>query len=104
MVSTSLPHKRLADDAVWENAAHRVTLMIEPGRMKVKGKTVFCTVCRMTEAVPNQDPKALGEESGHGYPLNFRHLARSIAQRHRAHVLPPQALATHCHPLRPSRQ
>jgi hypothetical protein len=38
---TSLPHKRLPDDAVWEKRGHRVTLMIEPGRMKTKGKTVL---------------------------------------------------------------
>jgi len=38
---TSLPHKRLADDTVWEKRGHRVTLMIEPGRMKSKGKTVL---------------------------------------------------------------
>jgi hypothetical protein len=31
---TALPHKRLADDAVWEKRGHRVTLMVEPGRMK----------------------------------------------------------------------
>ncbi len=38
---TSLPHKRLADDAVWEKRGHKVTLLIEPGRMKAKGKTVL---------------------------------------------------------------
>jgi Plasmid encoded RepA protein len=38
---TSLPHKRLADDAVWEKRGHRVTLLIEPGRMKAKGKTIL---------------------------------------------------------------
>jgi hypothetical protein len=32
---TALPHKRLADDAVWEKRGHRVTLMVEPGRMRV---------------------------------------------------------------------
>src|SRR5215213_6965851 len=31
---TALPHKRLADDAVWEKRGHRVTLLVEPGRMK----------------------------------------------------------------------
>jgi len=31
---TALPHKRLSDDAVWEKRGHRVTLMVEPGRMK----------------------------------------------------------------------
>jgi hypothetical protein len=38
---TSLPHKRLPDDAVWEKRGHRVTLMIEPGRMRVDGKTIL---------------------------------------------------------------
>lgn len=38
---TSLPHKRLSDDQVWEKRGHRVTLMIEPGRMKTKGRTLL---------------------------------------------------------------
>ena len=37
---TSLPHKRLPEDQTWEKKGHRVTLWIEPGRMKVKGKPV----------------------------------------------------------------
>lgn len=35
---TSLPHKRLPDDQTWEKKGHRVTLWVEPGRMKVRGK------------------------------------------------------------------
>ncbi|TDG28967.1 pirin, partial [Paracraurococcus ruber] len=31
---TSLPHKRLPDDQPWEKRGHRVTLLVEPGRMK----------------------------------------------------------------------
>lgn len=31
---TSLPHKRLPDDAPWEKQGHRVTLLVEPGRLK----------------------------------------------------------------------
>ena len=31
---TALPHKRLADDHVWEKVGHRVTLRVEPGHMK----------------------------------------------------------------------
>jgi hypothetical protein len=31
---TGLPHKRLPDEQVWEKKGHRVTLLIEPGRMK----------------------------------------------------------------------
>jgi hypothetical protein len=31
---TSLPHKRLADNAAWEKHGHRVTLLVEPGRLK----------------------------------------------------------------------
>lgn len=38
---TSLPHKRLPDDQVWEKKGHRVTLMVEPGRMKQQGKTML---------------------------------------------------------------
>jgi hypothetical protein len=32
---TALPHKKLADDASWEKRGHRVTLLIEPGKMKL---------------------------------------------------------------------
>jgi len=35
---TSLPHKRLPDDQTWEKKGHRVTLWVEPGRMKSRGK------------------------------------------------------------------
>ena len=31
---TSLPHKKLADDQVWERRGHRVTLLVEPGTMR----------------------------------------------------------------------
>src|SRR5690348_4612330 len=37
---TSLPHKKLADDQTWEKRGHRVTLWVEPGRMKLRGKVV----------------------------------------------------------------
>jgi Plasmid encoded RepA protein len=37
---TSLPHKRLPDDQTWEKRGHKVTLWVEPGRMKAKGKVV----------------------------------------------------------------
>ena len=36
---TSLPHKRLEDNAVWEKQGHKVTLLVEPGRMKLAGQT-----------------------------------------------------------------
>lgn len=32
---TSLPHKRLPDDSAWEKRGHRVTLLVEPGRLKL---------------------------------------------------------------------
>ena len=38
---TSLPHKRLPDDQTWEKKGHRVTLWVEPGRMKSRGKVVM---------------------------------------------------------------
>ena len=38
---TSLPHKRLADDQAWEKKGHRVSLLVEPGRLKVRGKTTL---------------------------------------------------------------
>lgn len=31
---TGLPHKKLADDQPWEKRGHRVTLLVEPGRMR----------------------------------------------------------------------
>jgi len=37
---TSLPHKRLPDDQTWEKKGHRVTLWVEPGRLKLKGKPI----------------------------------------------------------------
>jgi hypothetical protein len=36
---TALPHKKLADDEPWEKKGHRVTLLVEPGRLKHGGKT-----------------------------------------------------------------
>ena len=35
---TSLPHKRLPDNQTWEKKGHRVTLWVELGRMKSRGK------------------------------------------------------------------
>ena len=35
---TSLPHKKLPDDQTWEKKGYRVTLWVEPGRMKVGGR------------------------------------------------------------------
>jgi hypothetical protein len=31
---TSLPHKRLSDGQAWQKQGHRVTLLVEPGRLK----------------------------------------------------------------------
>lgn len=36
---TALPHKKLADDQAWEKKGHKVTLLVEPGRLKHGGKT-----------------------------------------------------------------
>lgn len=41
---TGLPHKRLADDEVWERRGHRVTLLVEPGRLRQDGQTVLMGV------------------------------------------------------------
>jgi hypothetical protein len=35
---TALPHKRLPDDQPWEKKGHKVTLLVEPGRLKHGGK------------------------------------------------------------------
>lgn len=35
---TALPHKRLPDDQPWEKKGHKVTLLVEPGRLKYGGK------------------------------------------------------------------
>jgi hypothetical protein len=41
----ALPHKRLANDAVWKVQTERVTLMVEPGRRNLAGdSTEFCGV------------------------------------------------------------
>jgi hypothetical protein len=34
---TALPHKRLPDDQPWEKKGHKVTLLVEPGRLKYGG-------------------------------------------------------------------
>jgi hypothetical protein len=36
---TALPHKRLEDTAPWEKHGHKVTLLVEPGRLRTAGKT-----------------------------------------------------------------
>lgn len=38
MCLTGLPYKRLADDQVWVKQGHKVTLLIEPGRLIIKGQ------------------------------------------------------------------
>ena len=30
---TSLPHKKIADDQIWEKVGHRLTLTVTPGRL-----------------------------------------------------------------------
>ena len=38
---TSLPHKKIADDQVWEKVGHRLTLTVTPGRLPgPDGRTV----------------------------------------------------------------
>src|SRR4029077_9403096 len=37
---TSLPHKRLPDEQTWEKKGHRVTIWVEPGRIKSRGRVV----------------------------------------------------------------
>ena len=32
---TAFPHKRLADDAIWERRGHHVSLLVEPGRLRL---------------------------------------------------------------------
>jgi hypothetical protein len=34
---TALPHRRLPDDQPWERKGHRIRLLIEPGRLPVRG-------------------------------------------------------------------
>jgi hypothetical protein len=35
---TALPHKRLTDEQAWEKRGHKVTLLVEPGRLKHSGR------------------------------------------------------------------
>jgi hypothetical protein len=37
---TGLPHKRLPDDQTWVKRGHRVTLLVEPGRLPLRGGKV----------------------------------------------------------------
>lgn len=32
---TGFPHKKLGDDEVWEKRGHNVTLLVEPGRLRM---------------------------------------------------------------------
>lgn len=36
---TGFPHKRLADSITWEKRGHRVTLLVEPGRLMIEGRS-----------------------------------------------------------------
>jgi hypothetical protein len=36
---TALPHKRLEDTTPWEKRGHKVTLLVEPGRLRTAGHT-----------------------------------------------------------------
>ena len=36
---TALPHKRLDDATPWEKHGHKVTLLVEPGRLRTAGRT-----------------------------------------------------------------
>jgi hypothetical protein len=36
---TALPHKRLEDAKPWEKKGHKVTLLVEPGRLRTGGRT-----------------------------------------------------------------
>lgn len=38
---TSLPHKRLPDNQAWQKKGHRVTLLVEPGRMVKRGRATL---------------------------------------------------------------
>src|SRR4051812_40719766 len=41
----AMPHKKLANEAVWKVATERVTLIVEPGRRNLEGnETEFCGV------------------------------------------------------------
>jgi hypothetical protein len=35
---TALPHRKLADDAVWERSSHRLSMLVEPGRLRINGE------------------------------------------------------------------
>jgi len=37
---TSLPHKKLGDDEIWERRGHNVTLLVEPSTMRRNGKDI----------------------------------------------------------------
>src|SRR4051812_27099504 len=38
---TSLPHKKLPDTEAWRKQGHKVSLLVEPGKMLVKGREVL---------------------------------------------------------------
>ena len=57
---TSLPHKRLPDDQAWTKIGHKVTLMVEPGRMMVRKKdpALRCSIRRACADDPPFPPRA----------------------------------------------
>ena len=58
---TSLPHKRLPDDQAWTKQGHKVTLMVEPGRMMVRKRTVLY---RCPVRCPRPDDSAVSARPG----------------------------------------
>ena len=60
---TSLPHKRLPEEQTWEKRGHKVTLWVEPGRMKTRGRVV-------SYGVPYG---ARARMLGHGRPGRMQH-------------------------------
>ena len=44
---TALPHKKLSDDQPWEKKGHRVTLLVEPGRLKLGGLASITPVSKI---------------------------------------------------------
>ena len=73
---TSLPHKRLADEAVWQKQGHRVTLLVEPGRLKTAAGDMklygvpYGARARMILTLPSNPGCPVWQPSGRAWPFH----------------------------------
>ena len=105
---TAFPHKRLADDAPWEKKGRGVTLLVEPGRLKVgQGPPPVRRALRS----PGADGALLlantsyqdGQPGSHARPVHARlDEPHGHAYRRRKHASAPRPERAESRPVRSS--